>query len=98
MWEVELSGVLEVRAATLYRLQYDLWHKNEPPFTTRACPMAGPLGFSASDRRCESGENQSRHHSHVLPVIEYKPYPLAGNASTGQVLSLIHISEPTRPY
>ena len=27
VWPVALSGVLAVRAATLYRLQYDSWHR-----------------------------------------------------------------------
>ncbi len=36
MFEAELSGVFAVRAATRYRLQYDSWHKNEPPFITFA--------------------------------------------------------------
>ena len=46
MFVVALSGVFDVRAATRYRLQYDLWHRYEPPFITRVTPLAGPTGFS----------------------------------------------------
>jgi hypothetical protein len=42
---VELSGVLEVLAATRYRLQYDLWQRYDPPFITLAEPSSGPTGF-----------------------------------------------------
>jgi hypothetical protein len=44
MLPVELSGVFELRAATLYRLQYDLWHKKDPPRMTRFSPLSGPFG------------------------------------------------------
>ncbi len=45
MLVVVLSGVLEVRAATRYRLQYDLWHKYDPPLMTFDVPCIGPTGF-----------------------------------------------------
>ena len=41
---MELSGVLELLAATLYRLQYDSWHKYEPPRMLLVVPLGAPLG------------------------------------------------------
>jgi hypothetical protein len=49
IFEVELSGVFAVLAATRYRLQYEAWQRNDPPFITFACPVDGPVGSCASD-------------------------------------------------
>lgn len=70
MCDVELSGVFELRAATLYLLQYDLWHRKEPPFITLLVPFAGPPGAVLGPFTWKSLLNQSEHHSQVLPVIE----------------------------
>jgi hypothetical protein len=72
-FDAELSGVFELRAATRYRLQYDLWHRNEPPFITLAVPVCGPWGFCRPAVRWNVASNQSPHHSHAFPVIEYSP-------------------------
>ena len=50
MLPVELSGVDAVRAATRYRLQYDAWHRYDPPLVTLASPDGGPLGSSIPPR------------------------------------------------
>lgn len=70
MFEAELSGVLEVRAATRYRLQYDAWQRNDPPFMTLVWPDAGPAGLCSVDASEKAVWNQSEHHSHTLPVAE----------------------------
>ena len=46
MFVVALSGVFDVRAATRYRLQYERWHRYEPPFITLCVPWGGPTGFN----------------------------------------------------
>ena len=43
---VELSGVFDVRAATRYRLQYESWHRYDPPRIVFATPDGGPCGLS----------------------------------------------------
>jgi hypothetical protein len=67
---VELSAVLELRAATRYRLQYEAWHRYDPPFITLAVPLGGPTGLLRVPTQWKSGENQSKHHSHTLPATE----------------------------
>jgi hypothetical protein len=63
------SGVLVVRAATLYRLQYDAWQRKDPPRIAFASPSAGPEGFVAF-AALNVVENQSVHYSHAFAVIE----------------------------
>ena len=41
----EVFGVLPVRAATLYRLQYDWWQRNEPPRTDRLSDILLQIGL-----------------------------------------------------
>ena len=51
MFVVAESGVFFVLAATRYRLQYDAWHKYEPPRIARFVPSAGPTGFTLVPNR-----------------------------------------------
>ena len=51
MLPVAESGVLELRAPTRYRLQYDSWQRYEPPRMTRDCPLGGPVGLSRGPSR-----------------------------------------------
>ena len=69
MFVVALSGVFEVRAATRYRLQYDLWHRYDPPFITLVVPAGGPTGLTRVPVTWKLGSNQSAHHSHAFPVM-----------------------------
>jgi len=80
--------VLDVRAATRYLLQYDSWHRYEPPRITRVMPLFGPDGLSrvcGVCGACQSVLNQSAHHSQTLPEVLYRPYPLGAKALTGAV-------------
>ena len=87
MFSALLSGVFCVRAATRYRLQYESWQRKLPPRITRAVPAGGPVGFPVVAVTCQLAWNQSAHHSHVLPLMLYNPYPFGGNASAGAVFA-----------
>lgn len=54
-------------------------------FITRLIPAAGPVGSILLPVWWNAGPNQSVHHSQAFPVMEYRPKPFGGNASTGQV-------------
>ena len=66
---VELLGVLFDLAAILYLLQYDLWHKYDPPFITFDSPELGPKGLLLSLILGYEALNQSCVHSHTLPTM-----------------------------
>jgi hypothetical protein len=51
MFVVELSGVFDVRAATLYRLQYEAWQRYDPPRIDLVWPPEGPTGFERVAKR-----------------------------------------------
>ena len=63
MLPVELSGASPLRAATRYLVQYDPWHRYEPPRITFVLPgtWAPPA------------VNASAHHSHTFPVMLWSP-------------------------
>ncbi len=69
MFDVALSGVFDVRAATRYRLQYDEWHRYEPPRVTFVSPFSGPTGLSRVITP-QSTPHQSLHHSQMLPAMQ----------------------------
>src|SRR4051795_7910836 len=51
---------------------------------TRAGPVGGPVGSVTREAEW-AVPHQSAHHSHTLPATSYRPWPLGGKASTGQV-------------
>ena len=48
---MEESGVLELRAATLYLLQYESWHRYDPPLMLLETPVVAPVGFFRGSAR-----------------------------------------------
>lgn len=59
---VELSEVLELRAATRERLQYDLWQRYDPPLISFDWPSRGPAGFSGVARTWNPGVRRQRYN------------------------------------
>ena len=85
MCPVELSGVDAVLADGRYRLQYDLWHKYEPPLAILLSPTVGPVGSTRAPPTWWLLLNQSEHHSHTFPETLCRPYPFGSKAVTGAV-------------
>jgi hypothetical protein len=66
MLPAELSGVLEERTATRWRLQYDSWLMVRAAAITLAMPSGVPAGSLRVPVWWKSTLNQSAHHSQTF--------------------------------
>lgn len=88
MFDVDESGLFDVRAATRYWLQYDAWHRWLPPRFSLCVPVGGPSGstrVAGESSACHEVLHQSAHHSQTLPATSYNPNPFGANERTGAV-------------
>ena len=67
MLPVDESGVFEERAALRDLLQYESWHRYDPPRITLPAPCLGPVGSLTAEVADVSSRHQSQHHYQMLP-------------------------------